>query len=147
MISDIALWISLVFFILLAFAGRQSSKRNAALMAFLVFAFLGSLYQVMQYLQSTLTFGPVITYILANMAPLLMYAVWVPSALVFFNAAATARTSLVRTRSLMFAIGLLLITFSWAFRLLAAQPSFLTVSLVSVAGFGLLLGGVIYRAR
>lgn len=145
MISDLILWISLALFILLATVGRSTGTRNALLVLFVVFAALGSLYQLAGLVAIDLALGSIMTYILSQMAPLMMYAVWIPSALRFFVTAAATQSTLVRTRALMLGGGLLLITFSWAFRLLTAQPSFMTVSLASLLGFALLLGGVIYR--
>jgi hypothetical protein len=46
----------------------------------------------------------------------------------------------------MFALGLLLTTYSWVARLQLGYTSLLVVGAISVVGFGLLLGGVLYRA-
>jgi hypothetical protein len=81
-----------------------------------------------------------------------MYAVWVPSALVLIWVALTSESNIVRFRSLVFAIGLLLISFTWAFRLLSAatvslQTAYLLVGGLSVIGFALLLVGILYKGQ
>jgi len=148
-ISDIALWISLTLFVLLVGVGRSATGRTVALVLLLLCAFMGSAYQVFGFVGVTLTLGPVATYILQNMAPLLMYAVWLPSAVLFFLTAIQTSNSAVRARSLMFAIGLLLITYSWASRLriVSTEPSLTAVIIASIIGFILLLGGIIYRPQ
>lgn len=147
-VSDLILWASLVLFVLLVAVGRSRAGRNVALLLLLFFAALGTLYQLAGFGGIPVDLGPTIIYVLVNMAPLLMYAVWIPSAVLFFLAAAKTRDSVVRARSLMFAIGLLLITYSWASRLqiISSEPSLVIVVAASIIGFSLLLGGVVYRA-
>jgi hypothetical protein len=147
-VSDLVLWVSLVLFVMLVGVGRSHSGRNLALIVLLLFAFFGTAFQVFGLLGVQLTFGPTITYVLTNMAPILMYAVWLPSAVVFFLTAFRTQNPAVRMRSIMFAIGLLLITYSWASRLrvVSVEPSLTVVIIASIVGFVLLLGGVAYRA-
>lgn len=145
LISDLALWVSLWYFVMLVFVGRPMEARNLMLTVLFVLAGSGTLYQLAGLMGLSLDFSPLVTYVLQQMGPLLMYGVWVPSALLFLSVAFQTENDLVRARSAMFAVGLALITFSWAFRLLTVQPSLLVVTLASVVGFELLLGGVIYR--
>ncbi|PIT97880.1 MAG: hypothetical protein COT71_03645 [Candidatus Andersenbacteria bacterium CG10_big_fil_rev_8_21_14_0_10_54_11] len=147
-LSDLLLWLALVLFVLLTAVGRSRSGRGAALVLLLFFAVLGTLYQVAGFAGVHPAFGSAITYVLTNMAPLLMYAVWVPSAVLFFMTAMKTRDAVVRSRSLMFSAGLLLITYSWASRLqlFSAEPSLGVVIVASIIGFTLILGGVVYRA-
>lgn len=147
-LSDLVLWASLVLFVLLVGVGRSHAGRNIALVLLLVFAFLGTAYQIFGFMGVQLTLGSTITYVLQNMAPVLMYAVWLPSAAVFISTAVKTRNNVVRMRSLMFAVGLLLITYSWASRLrvVSDDPSLTAVIVASIVGFLLMLGGVAYRA-
>lgn len=142
--ADIALWASLALFLLFVFAHRASGAKKTVLAAFLALAALGTLYQLAGVLGVTVALGPVFTYTLSQMAALLMYAVWIPSAVSFFLLAGRTTDAAVRARSVLFAIGLLFVTFSWATRL-QFSPSLFFVGASSVMGFGLLLGGVMYR--
>lgn len=153
-ISDVALWVSLLYFILLASIGRSRTGRNVAIAIFLILAGAASFNQIANFTGVGLTFGPSITFILTNMAPILMYFVWIPSALLFFLNAARTSDSLARIRFSIFGIGLLLITFSWAWRLPSVMagispstPSILTIMGVSLIGFIGILIGVLYQNK
>lgn len=148
-LSDLVLWASLIMFVLLAGVGRPAGGRTLALILLLIFAAFGTAYQLFGFAGVQLTLGPTALYILQNMAPLLMYAVWLPSAVLFLLTAVRTSNSVVRIRSLMFAVGLVLITYSWASRLrvVSTEPSLTTVIVASLIGFCLLLGGVIYRPQ
>lgn len=145
MVADLVLWLSLAYFVMLVFVGRPAAARNVMLTLLITFGSLGTIYQAIGLGGTTLNLGPITTYILTNMGPLMMYAVWLPSALLFLTMAFETEHEVVRSRSLMFCIGLLLMTFSWAFRLLTLQPPLVVVTLSSILGFELLLGGVVYR--
>lgn len=147
MFADFSLWISLIFFIMLVFVERPEGLKHQVVGIFLVLAGLGSVYQILGLLGIALNLGGVATYILQNMAPLLMYIVWIPSAVLFFVTAARTGNPIVKTRSLMLAVGLVLVTYSWASRLLQAEPSLLIVSTSSIIGFILLFGGVAYQQK
>lgn len=144
-VSDLVLWVSLAYFIGLVSVGRVAARRGSILVGFWLLAALGTIYQLAGLLGVQLSLGTVITYLLANMAPILMYAVWVPSAVVFLGAAARASDTFLRRRFVLFAIGLLFITFSWAWRLLSAEPSAVLVMAVSFIGFVTLLAGLVVR--
>ena len=144
LIADLALWASLAYMITLTLINHPAAKRFA-LTIFTVLAAIGTLYQVLGLTGSSLDLGPRLNAIVANIAPLLMYLVWVPSALLFFATAARSDNPLVRKRSTMFGLGLLLVTYSWVARLQLGVVSLVLISTFSILGFALLLGGVLYR--
>ncbi|MDQ3245271.1 MAG: hypothetical protein M3P22_02935 [bacterium] len=151
-ISDLVLWVSLVLFIKLMFVGSNSVYKNTALWIFYILAAMRTLWQVAGLMAIDLSFlGGSMLKALSQLDAWLMYLVWIPSAIYFIWLALSTDNPVVRSRSLMFGIGLLLITFTWAFRLLGQgkldeDTSYLLVSGASVVGFLFLLGGVFYRS-
>lgn len=151
-ITDLVLWASLFYFILFMYEGKAEKWKLNAIVLFLFLAGLRSLFQLIGILDLEVPLGQSTVYILSNLDGWLMYAVWIPSAIVLIATAFQTESDLVRTRSLMFAIGLLLITFTWAFRLMGANLittslSLGFVSIASVSGFALLLSGILYRKQ
>jgi hypothetical protein len=144
-LADFSLWASLWYMISLGLANSSAGVRKRALGVFAVLAAVGSLYQIAGFLGSSIAIQPQIDWVLANMAPVLMYVVWVPVGFVFISTAISTQDSIVRARSIMFAAGLFLSTYSWAARLQLNVTSLLIISGVSVIGFICLVGGVIYR--
>lgn len=147
LLSDVALWIALMYFILLASINRSTKGRSLAVTVFWVLAIASGIYQVAQLTGNPLTFGSTLTYILTNMAPLLMYLVWVPSALLFLGSAAKTSDQRARMRFILLAIGLLLTTASWAWRLLGANPPITMILVISILGFLGILAGVLYQGQ
>lgn len=146
-VADLFLWISLSYMIIFACREEKVGLRKALLSIFFIFAALRSLYQLSGIFGVEIFVGEKLIYTLSNLDAWLMYAVWVPSAVVFLFTALTAQNAAVRLRSLFLAVGLLLIAFTWAFRLLAKEPSLAVVSTVSVIGFAIFLAGILYRKR
>lgn len=144
-VADLILWVSLVYMILFVFHEKATKGRTVVLTIFAILALARSVYQLSGILGVTIFSGEQLIYALSNMDAWLMYAVWVPSAIAFLSTALTAESPTVRMRSLFLCIGLLLIAFTWAFRLLSKEPSLALVSVVSVVGFALFLSGLIYR--
>lgn len=153
MISDLVLWVSLISFISLMYADMSGDNKKTLIGVFCVFALMRTLFQLAGILGVDISFlGEKMFYILSQLDAWLMYVVWVPSGLYLIGVALKADSSVVRARALMFAIGILLITFTWAFRLLAAasvaeSTAFMLVSGASLVGFVLLLAGVLYRGN
>src|SRR3989338_1450145 len=153
MISDLMLWVSLVLFIKLMHVGGDKKNQGVLISIFLVFALLRTLFQLAGILGMDLSsLGSSLTYVLSQLDAWLMYAVWVPSAIALIALSLRSESAVVRSRSLMFAIGILLITFTWAYRLLGGadaprELAFVLVSGVSIIGFVLLLTGVLHRGE
>ncbi|MBP9803073.1 MAG: hypothetical protein KBD14_02080 [Candidatus Pacebacteria bacterium] len=153
LVSDLVLWVSLFIFILLMYADTKGTGKGLMMFVFGIFALCRSLFQLAGIVGMDLTgLGDTTLYVLQNLDAWLMYAVWVPSALVLIYVALTSESNVVRFRSLVFAIGLLLISFTWAFRLLSAatvsvQTAYLLVGGLSVLGFILLLAGILYKGQ
>ncbi len=153
LISDLVLWVSLFIFILLMYADTKGTGKGMMMLAFGIFALARSLFQLAGIVGMDLSgLGETTLYVLSQLDAWLMYAVWVPSALVLIYVALTSESNIVRFRSLVFAIGLLLISFTWAFRLLSAstvsvQTAYLLVGGLSVVGFFLLLVGILYKGQ
>lgn len=143
-LSNLSLWVALYYIILIVSVGHSSAGKNVAMIGFLIMAALGTLYRILGLFNVTVDFGTVANYVLANMSALLMYAVWLPGALVFFVSALRVSEMSVRVRFVLFAIGLVLITVSWAWRLLIVEPSLFVVTITSLLGFFSLLSGVVY---
>lgn len=151
-VSDLVLWVSLVMFIKMMYVGSENaSSKNMVLWVFYILAAMRTLWQLAGVLAIDLSYlGTSMIAMLSKLDAWLMYIVWVPSAIYFIWIALSTDSNVVRSRSLMFAIGLLLITFTWAFRFLIPSPveesvGYMLVSVASVVGFMLLLGGVFYR--
>lgn len=151
-VSDLVLWVSLIMFIKMMYVGMENaSSKNVVLWIFYILAAMRTLWQIAGVMAIDLSsLGANMLYVLSKLDAWLMYIVWIPSAIYFIWIALSSDSSVVRSRSLMFAIGLLLITFTWAFRFLIPSPveesvGYALVSLASVVGFMLLLGGVFYR--
>lgn len=152
LIADLVLWVSMVVFILMMYAGTQGKQKGMWIGIFLVFAAMRTLWQVAQ-LQGIDTSGLgtfMNEQVLGKLDQWLMYAVWVPSAVVLITVGLGSDNALVRMRSVMFAVGLLLISFTWAFRFLGAgsvsqETAYVLVGGASVAGFVLLLMGLFYK--
>lgn len=153
MISDLILWVSLIMYIKLMFADSGKKGEGMWIGIFCVFAAMRTLFQLAGIMGIDLSgLGDDIIYMLSNLDAWLMYAVWVPSAIVLIGLSLSSESSVVRSRSLMFAIGILLITFTWAFRLLGGaalnqQNGFIMLGIASAVGFMLLLSGVMYRGK
>lgn len=152
LIADLLLWVSLFVFIDFMYEGTSSRTKPLALVVFGLFAASRTLFQLAGILgMSTAGLGETGNYILSNLDAWLMYAVWLPSAIALMAIALRSSNPLVRLRSLMFAVGLILITFTWAFRILGVTEfttsAYLLVGWASVVGFSLLLGGMLYRPR
>lgn len=151
MVSDLVLWVSLLLFISLMYSDAPKGSKSTVVAIFCIFAAMRTLFQLAGILGMDLSsLGSNMTYMLSQLDAWLMYAVWVPSAIVLIGVGLRTDSSIVRSRSLMFAIGILLITFTWAFRFLGQaevtkQTAFILVSGGSLVGFILLLAGVLYR--
>lgn len=144
-VSDLFLWAALFYLVRLAGVGHSKKWVAFAMTLFVLAAGAGSLFQVAGLMGLELNFRPVVTYILANMAPLLMYAVWVPISILFLIEGVRTDNRLARQRLWLLAAGLLLTTFSWAWRLLVVTPSVPTIVVSSLLGFAFILGGVLQR--
>ncbi len=144
-IADIALWISLFYILKLTLAQRSSAVQGIAVVLLVVLAGLGSIYQLLGLFSVALSLGEAAATILSQMAAILMYAVWVPCGILMLLTVFRSDNAFVRVRSLMFGAGLLFITFSWALRLQLGIDNIYIISISSVAGFVLLLGGILYR--
>lgn len=141
-VADLALWAALSYMIMISFIGNSQVTRNVALAILLLLAAITTIYFVAKVL------GMVgVNTTLENMPAYLMYIVWVPVALTFFGTAFRSNDQAVRTRSIMFAFGLLLTTISWVARLQLGVASLVGISVISIVGFALLVGGVVYRGR
>ena len=153
MVADLILWVSLIAFINFMYEGTNWGGKRVAIIALLVFAASRTLFQIAGIIGVSLEgFAPFILYVLSNLDAWLMYVVWLPAAFALIGVALSAESAVVRARSLMVAIGLILITFTWAFRILgqgilSGDPALLLVSGASVVGFALLLFGVVYRGK
>jgi len=153
LVSDLVLWVSLIAFISLMYSDVPGGNKKVLITLFSVFALMRTLFQLAGIIGVDISgLGSSMLYALSQLDAWLMYVVWVPSALYLIGVALKADSSVVRARALMFAIGLLLITFTWAFRLLAQasvteQTGFILVSGASLVGFVLLLAGVLYRGK
>lgn len=153
LVADLVLWISMVIFILMMYAGTKGQYKGTVIGAFLIFAAMRSIWQVAQIQGiDTTGLGNNVNYILSTLDQWLMYAVWLPSALVLLVVGLNSDSSLVRMRSVFFAIGLLLISFTWAFRFwgagaVAQQTGYTIVAIGSVLGFILLLMGLLYKGQ
>lgn len=153
MISDLVLWISMVAFILMMYAGTDGKQKGFWVGVFLVLALCRTLYQLAGLAGLDVSgLGSGVVNILGKLDQWLMYAVWVPSAIVLLGVGMKSDSTLVRMRSMMFAIGILLITFTWAFRFLAASTvsqntGYWLIGISSVIGFVLLLAGVFYKGQ
>lgn len=151
-ISDLVLWVSLIMFIKMMYVGMENaSSKNMVLWIFYILAAMRTLWQLAGVFAIDLSFlSTNMLFALSKLDAWLMYIVWIPSAIYFIWIALSSDSSVVRSRSLMFAIGLLLITFTWAFRFLLPSPveesvGYTLISIASIVGFMLLLGGVFYR--
>ena len=151
-ISDLVLWVSLIMFIKMMYVGMENaSSKNMVLWIFYILAAMRTLWQLAGVFAVDLSFlSTNMLFALSKLDAWLMYIVWIPSAIYFIWIALSSDSSVVRSRSLMFAIGLLLITFTWAFRFLLPSPveesvGYTLISIASIVGFMLLLGGVFYR--
>ena len=153
LISDLVLWVSLIAFISLMYADMSGGNKKTLIWVFCVFALMRTLFQLAGIMGVDISFlGDKMLYVLSQLDAWLMYVVWVPSGLYLIGVALKTDSSVVRARALMFSIGILLITFTWAFRLLAAasvaeSTAFILVSGASLVGFILLLAGVLYRGH
>lgn len=153
LISDLVLWVSLIAFISLMYTDVAGGNQKTLIAVFCVLALMRTLFQLAGIMGVDISFlGDKMLYILSQLDAWLMYVVWVPSGLYLIGVALRTDSSVVRARALMFAIGILLITFTWAFRLLAAasvaeSTAFILVSGASLVGFILLLTGVLYRGH
>lgn len=153
LVADLVLWISMVIFILMMYAGTKGQYKGSVIGLFLIFAAMRTLWQVAQIQGiDTTGLGNNVNYILSTLDQWLMYAVWLPSALVLLVVGLNSDSSLVRMRSVFFAIGLLLISFTWAFRFwgagaVSADTGYIIVALGSVLGFILLLMGLLYKGH
>ncbi len=153
LISDLVLWVSMIAFILMMYAGTEGKQKGFWIGVFLLLALCRTLFQLAGIAGLDLSgLGSGITSILSQLDQWLMYAVWVPSALVLLVVGMQSDSALVRMRSIMFSVGILLITFTWAFRFLAAgsvsqDTGYWLIGISSVVGFVLLLGGVFYKGK
>ena len=154
LVADLVLWVSMVIFIMMMYAGTEGKQRGLWIGLFLIFAAMRTTWQVAQ-IQGIDTSGLGVwmnEQFLGKLDQWLMYAVWVPAAIVLIIVGLRSDSALVRLRSLFFAIGLLLISFTWAFRFLGAgsvslEIGYVIVSLGSVLGFVLLLMGLLYKGK
>ena len=151
-VADIILWISLTYMILLASEHTSKKQIGSLLTLFFVFAIARNLFQLNGLLGAPLEITGTLNYFFSNLDAWLMYAVWVPSALIFFGIALRSSDAATKMRAIMFAIGLLLITFTWAFRFEAMRgiitsANYMIVAIGSIAGFALLLGGIQYGSK
>lgn len=153
LVADLVLWISMVIFILMMYAGTKGQYKGSVIGLFLIFAAMRTLWQVAQIQGiDTTGLGNNVNYILSTLDQWLMYAVWLPSALVLLVVGLNSDSALVRMRSVFFSIGLLLISFTWAFRFwgastVSADTGYIIVALGSVLGFILLLMGLLYKGQ
>lgn len=154
LVADLALWISMVVFIMMMYAGTAGKQRGLWIGLFLIFAAMRTTWQVafIQGIDTKALLGDGFYNFLSNLDQWLMYAVWIPSALVLIIVGLNSDSALVRLRSIFFAIGLLLISFTWAFRFLlapdySAEVGYVVISLGSVIGFILLLMGFLYKGK
>src|SRR3989338_7093788 len=153
MLADVVLWISLVYMALLALGGKSSLLRNGLIGLLLVLGFSRTIFLQLNSilgwpfgaLGSGLSGPNSIEWLLVNMDAILMYAVWVPVAFVFLGTAFRSADSAVRARSVMFAVGLLFITYSWVARLQLGSRSLALISICSLVGFAQVISGVSYR--
>lgn len=151
LVADLVLWISMVIFILMMYAGTKGQYRGGVIGLFLVFAAMRTIWQVAQIQGiDTTGLGDNVNYVLSTLDQWLMYAVWLPSALVLLIVGLNSDSSLVRMRSMFFSIGILLIAFTWAFRFwgagsLSQDVGYSIVAIGSVLGFVLLLMGLLYK--
>lgn len=152
-IADLVLWISMVIFILMMYADTQGRQKGLWVGLFLIFAAMRTAWQVAQVQGiDTSALGVNMNYLLSTLDQWLMYAVWLPSAFVLLVVGLNSDSALVRLRSMFFAIGLLLISFTWAFRFLGAgavsqEAGYALVAIGSVLGFVLLLMGLLYKGQ
>ncbi|MFA7285663.1 MAG: hypothetical protein WC011_02345 [Candidatus Paceibacterota bacterium] len=152
-VADLVLWISMVIFILMMYADTQGRQKGLWVGLFLIFAAMRTSWQVAQVQGiDTSLLGVNMNYLLSTLDQWLMYAVWLPSAFVLLVVGLNSDSALVRLRSMFFAIGLLLISFTWAFRFLGAgavsqQAGYALVAVGSVLGFVLLLMGLLYKGN
>ena len=153
LVSDLVLWVSMIAFILMMYAGTNGKQKGLWVGIFLVLALCRTLFQLAGIAGLDLSgLGDGVIKILSQLDQWLMYAVWVPSALVLLVVGMQSDSALVRMRSVMFSVGILLITFTWAFRFLAAgsvsqDTGYWLIGISSVIGFVLLLGGVFYKGK
>lgn len=153
LIADLVLWVSMIAFILMMYAGTAGKQKGLWIGVFLILALCRTLFQLAGLAGLDLNgLGSGVISILSQLDQWLMYAVWVPSALVLLVVGMQSDSALVRVRSIMFAIGILLITFTWAFRFLAASSvseatGYWLIGISSVVGFVLLLAGVFYKGK
>ncbi len=154
LVADLILWVSMVVFIMMMYAGTEGKQKGFWIGVFLIFAAMRTSWQVAQIQGiDTSSLGTWMNEVfLGKLDQWLMYAVWVPAALVLIIVGLKSDSVLVRLRSLFFAIGLLLISFTWAFRFLAAtsvsaEAGYAIVSIGSVLGFLLLLMGLLYKGK
>lgn len=153
LVADLVLWVSMVIFIMMMYAGTEGKQKGLWIGLFLIFAAMRTSWQV-AVIQGvdTSALGAGFNQFLSTLDQWLMYAVWVPSAIVLIVVGLRSESALVRLRSVFFAIGLLLISFTWAFRFLAAsavstEAGYAIVSIGSVLGFLLLLMGLLYKGK
>ncbi len=154
LVADLVLWVSMVIFIMMMYAGTEGKQKGLWIGLFLIFAAMRTTWQVAQ-IQGIDTSGLGVwmnEQFLGKLDQWLMYAVWVPAAIVLIMVGLNSDNALVRLRSIFFAIGLLLISFTWAFRFLMAadysqEVGYIVISLGSVIGFILLLMGFLYKGK
>lgn len=153
LIADLVLWVSMVAFILMMYAGTEGKQKGFWIGVFLILALCRTLFQLAGIAGLDVSgLGSGVINILSKLDQWLMYAVWVPSALVLLVVGMQSDSALVRMRSIMFSVGILLITFTWAFRFLAANSvsqdtGYWLIGISSVIGFVLLLAGVFYKGK
>jgi hypothetical protein len=154
LVADLVLWVSMVIFIIMMYAGTQGKQKGLLIGLFLIFAAMRTTWQVavIQGTDTALLLGDKVNYLLSTLDQWLMYAVWLPAALVLLIVGLNSDSALVRMRSLFFAIGLLLISFTWAFRFWGAAGvsqdlGYAIVAIGSVVGFVLLLMGLLYKTQ
>lgn len=147
MLADIVLWVSLAYMVLLALVGKSPRISYAFAGAVLGAGFARTIFQLLALRGVQFNSENTLVFVLSQLDVILMYAVWVPVALLFFVTAIRAFESVTKLRSVMFGAGLLLITYSWVARLQLGSRSLTLISIVSIVGFGLLLGGVLYRKK
>jgi len=154
LVADLVLWLSMVVFILMMYAGTKGQYKGTVIGVFLIFAAMRTIWQVsvIQGVDTLALLGGKVNYILSTLDQWLMYAVWLPAALILLMVGLNSDSALVRMRSVFFAIGLLLISFTWAFRFWGANSvsvdtGYVIVALGSVLGFILLLMGFLYKGK
>lgn len=152
LVADLVLWVSMVIFIMMMYVGTSGGQQGLWIGIFLIFAAMRTTWQVAQITGvDTSSLGDFMNNeFLGKLDQWLMYAVWVPAAIALIVVGLKSENALVRLRSLLFSIGLLLISFTWAFRFMGAgnvsvEIGYGIVGVGSVIGFILLLMGFLYK--